>query len=104
MIARIIIAIAAVACIVMTVSAGDRDAPPVTAAIPALQVAEPTRTPEPKGPEPGGTPAPVAAPSATCAADCQTHHDRCRVRTKGSPSCDAERQACLQKCLQKKTR
>lgn len=102
MIARIIIAMAAVAGVVMTVSASDRGAPPVTAAIPAQQIVEPTRSPEAKSLT--VTPAPIVGQSATCAADCQTHHDRCRVRTKGSSSCDSEREQCLQKCLQKKGR
>ena len=97
MIARIIIVMAAVAGVVMTVSAGDRDAPPVTAAVPSLQSTGPNLSPL-------TVPVPTGTQSATCAADCQTHHDRCRVRTKGSSSCDAERQACLEKCLQKKPR
>ena len=41
---------------------------------------------------------------ASCAAACQSAHDICRIRRKGSPSCDAERQACLTKCLQQKRR
>ncbi len=69
------------------------------------------------GPVPAPAPAPASAPvtrtmtplepvpiheTAGCASACQTAHDQCRVRRKGSPSCDAERQACLEKCLQKK--
>lgn len=49
-------------------------------------------------------PAIVVTQSASCASDCQAQHDRCRVQTKGSPSCDAERQYCLEICLQKKKR
>ena len=97
MIARIIIVMVAVAGVVMTVSAGDRDAPPVSATVQALQSTGPHLSPL-------TMPAPTVVQSGTCAADCQTHHDRCRVRTKGSPTCDAERQACLEKCLQKKAR
>jgi hypothetical protein len=40
----------------------------------------------------------------SCANACQAEHDRCRVQRKGSPSCDAERQACLQKCLEQRKR
>ena len=47
------------------------------------------------------TPTPVSG-NASCASTCQAHHDQCRVQTKGSSSCDAERQRCLQACLQKK--
>jgi hypothetical protein len=47
------------------------------------------------------TPIP-ASEMASCASACQAAHDQCRVRRKGSPSCDAERQACLEKCLQKR--
>ncbi len=96
MIARIIIAIAAVAGVVMTVSAGDREAP-ANPAIPTLQATGPLLSPL-------TMPAPVVVQSSTCAAECQTHHDRCRVRTKGSSVCDGERQACLEKCLQRKSR
>ncbi|MBS0244633.1 MAG: hypothetical protein JSS20_20875 [Proteobacteria bacterium] len=42
------------------------------------------------------------AEGQTCPGECQARHDQCRVQTKGSPSCDAERQACLQKCITKK--
>ena len=44
----------------------------------------------------------VIAQSPTCASDCQAQHNRCRVQTKGSSACDAERQRCLEVCLQKK--
>ena len=44
----------------------------------------------------------VAESATTCAGECQGQHDRCRVQTKGSPSCDAERQRCLEICLHKK--
>ena len=45
-----------------------------------------------------------ASQSSTCASECQTLHDRCRVQTKGSSVCDAERQRCLEVCLQRKRR
>lgn len=57
------------------------------------------------GPEPqlitGSTEA-VVADSSSCVDQCQSHHDRCRVQTKGSPACDAERQRCLEQCLIRK--
>ena len=34
-----------------------------------------------------------------CAGQCRAHHNQCRLQTKGSPSCDAELQDCLQRCL-----
>ena len=49
-------------------------------------------------------PGPAVAQATSCASECQTQHDRCRVQTKGSPSCDAERQRCLEICLQRKKR
>lgn len=57
------------------------------------------------------TPAPIvitgstdaaAAQSSSCVDQCQANHDRCRVQTKGSPVCDAERQRCLEQCLIRK--
>ncbi|MDX2155972.1 MAG: hypothetical protein SFW09_05605 [Hyphomicrobiaceae bacterium] len=60
------------------------------------------------GSSPPATPPPATSFTVTdnrsCASDCQAAHDQCRVQRKGSPSCDAERQACLEKCLQKKKR
>jgi hypothetical protein len=50
------------------------------------------------------SPAVAVAQSTSCAGECQAEHDRCRVQTKGSPSCDAERQRCLEVCLKKKKR
>ena len=38
----------------------------------------------------------------SCVSECQAQHDRCRVETKGSRTCDEVRQHCLQICLQKK--
>lgn len=93
---RILIVIAVAASVVVAVRAGDANAPPV-ASNPVTAIAIPE--------QPASvTASPAAATNQSCAADCQTHHDRCRIRTKGSPSCDSERQACLQKCLQKKPR
>lgn len=52
--------------------------------------------------------APVAAKPAqgrgafrvvnACAAKCRAQHNQCRIRTKGSPSCDAQLSSCLQSC------
>jgi hypothetical protein len=44
----------------------------------------------------------AVARNSSCVSDCQTQHDRCRVVTKGSRTCDEERQRCLEICLQKK--
>lgn len=55
-------------------------------------------------PQLNASPGVAVAQSTSCASECQTQHDRCRVQTKGSPSCDAERQRCLEICLQKKKR
>ncbi len=46
----------------------------------------------------------VIAQDGSCAGACQTRHDQCRVQTKGSPSCDTDRQRCLQACLAAKKR
>lgn len=51
---------------------------------------------------PQSRPGVIVAESTTCASECQGQHNRCRVQTKGSPSCDAERQRCLEICLHKK--
>ncbi len=48
------------------------------------------------------TPGIAVAGNASCVSQCQAQHDLCRVATKGSRSCDAERQRCLEICLQKK--
>lgn len=36
-----------------------------------------------------------------CADNCRSAHNQCRIKTKNSPSCDAQLQACLQGCLRK---
>lgn len=44
------------------------------------------------------------APSAeanACAAGCRQQHNQCRIATKGSSSCDARLQQCLQSCLRR---
>lgn len=47
---------------------------------------------------------PIIIVQDSCASACQAQHDRCRVETKGSPSCDAARQRCLQACLAQRKR
>ena len=37
----------------------------------------------------------------TCVSSCRAAHSDCRLRTKGSSSCDAQLQACLQSCLKR---
>lgn len=44
----------------------------------------------------------VVAQDNSCAGQCQAQYDQCRVQTKGSPSCDAARQRCLQACIASK--
>lgn len=48
--------------------------------------------------------APLILVQDSCANLCQRQHDQCRVQTKGSPSCDRERQLCLQTCIAKKSK
>jgi hypothetical protein len=87
----------------------------IGSAMAALVVAAVSRAAEPPAPStvaPATVTPPVAiqpkaalaSETTSCATTCQTEHDRCRIQRKGSPSCDAERQACLEKCLQKKSR
>lgn len=46
--------------------------------------------------------APPAHANNSCAASCRAAHSQCRISTKGSPSCDAQLQSCLQGCLSKR--
>ena len=46
--------------------------------------------------------APVIVAQDSCANACQAEHNKCRVSTKGSPSCDEVRQRCLQTCISTK--
>jgi hypothetical protein len=48
------------------------------------------------------SPAQPLVVAKSCVSQCQAQHDRCRVETKGSRTCDEVRQHCLQICLQKK--
>jgi hypothetical protein len=38
----------------------------------------------------------------SCTANCNAQWNRCRLTTKGSANCDAQRAACMQTCLPKK--
>lgn len=33
-----------------------------------------------------------------CVSQCRNAHNQCRIATKGSPSCDAQLQACMDSC------
>ena len=33
-----------------------------------------------------------------CVSQCRNAHNQCRISTKGSPSCDAQLQSCLDSC------
>lgn len=41
------------------------------------------------------------ASANACAAACRAQHNQCRIQTKGSASCDAALQRCLQGCLRR---
>lgn len=61
-----------------------------------------TRPPDTSIQLPAGTTLKPLVVARSCASECQAQHDRCRVETKGSRTCDEARQRCLQVCLQKK--
>jgi hypothetical protein len=84
------VALIAVLCLSTAAQGGEpvADLPPVD----APRQATPAHAP----------PGIAVAQTTSCASECQAQHDRCRVQTKGSPSCDADRQRCLEICLQKK--
>lgn len=33
-----------------------------------------------------------------CVQQCRSDHNQCRIKTKGSPSCDSQLQACMDSC------
>ncbi len=35
----------------------------------------------------------------SCTDACRAQHNQCRIATKGSPSCDVQLQACMQRCI-----
>ena len=41
------------------------------------------------------------AEANACAAGCRQQHNQCRIQTKGSSSCDAQLQRCLQGCIRR---
>ena len=43
----------------------------------------------------------ASAEGNTCVSACRAAHSECRIRTKGSPSCDAQFQACMQNCVKR---
>lgn len=48
----------------------------------------------------GGGPVPTQG-NPSCITQCRAAHSQCRVHTRGSQSCDAQLQACLQGCLRR---
>ena len=46
-----------------------------------------------------GEPSCAVAQSSTCRSTCLAQYNQCRISTKGSPSCDAQYQSCLQSCV-----
>ena len=95
MLRRNIIGLALLGCMTLAAVAALVFAPGPEPAPPIAAVAETGRLPQSR-------PGVAIAESTTCASECQSQHDRCRVQTKGSPSCDGERQRCLEICLHKK--
>ena len=39
------------------------------------------------------------AQASSCRSTCLAQYNQCRISTKGSPSCDAQYQSCLQTCV-----
>lgn len=37
-----------------------------------------------------------------CVSQCRSAHNQCRISTKGSPSCDAQLQSCMDGCRAKR--
>ena len=44
------------------------------------------------------------AQSSSCRSTCLAQYNQCRISTKGSPSCDAQLQSCLQSCIASQTK
>ena len=40
--------------------------------------------------------------AGACANGCYARHAQCRIRTKGSPSCDRQLRRCLQRCIRRR--
>jgi hypothetical protein len=50
----------------------------------------------------GSAPAAVCvavAQSGACTSACRAQYNQCRIATKGSPRCDAQFAACMQRCI-----
>ncbi|MFN0218866.1 MAG: hypothetical protein ACKVP4_08655 [Hyphomicrobium sp.] len=45
-----------------------------------------------------GGPAVFNAEANQCVQQCRAAHNQCRMQTKGSPSCDGQLQACMDRC------
>lgn len=43
----------------------------------------------------------VVAQNPSCVAACNAQWNQCRIATKGSPSCDGQRQSCMQSCVRR---
>lgn len=41
------------------------------------------------------------ADGSSCVSACRAAHNDCRIRTKGSASCDAQFQSCMQGCVKR---
>lgn len=39
------------------------------------------------------------AQGGSCTEICRAQYNQCRIATKGSPSCDAQFAACMQRCI-----
>jgi hypothetical protein len=44
------------------------------------------------------------AQSGACTSACRSQYNQCRIATKGSPSCDAQFAACMQRCISSRRR
>jgi hypothetical protein len=44
------------------------------------------------------------AQSGACTSACRAQYNQCRIATKGSPSCDAQFAACMQRCIPSRRR
>ena len=45
-------------------------------------------------------PAFTRAQGGACTEACRAEHNQCRLQTKGSPRCDAQFAACMQRCIE----
>jgi hypothetical protein len=47
-------------------------------------------------------PARIVVAQDSCTSSCRAQWNQCRIATKGSPSCDAQLQACMRGCLRRR--